>query len=56
MLLRLNNNSMTTPNPHAAALAKLGKGIKKTMSAKAIAQRKAAAKKPRKKKTNERQP
>jgi len=43
---------MTTKNESAVALGKLGRGIKKTMSAKAIAQRKKAAKQPRKKKGN----
>jgi len=38
-------------NPNAQALARLGAGIKKTMSAAAIAQRQKAAKQPRKKKT-----
>jgi hypothetical protein len=41
----------TTKNPNAQALARLGAGIKKTMSAAAIAQRQKAAKQPRKKKT-----
>jgi hypothetical protein len=37
-------------NPHAQALARLGRNVKKTMSAAAIAQRQKAAKQPRKKK------
>jgi hypothetical protein len=41
---------MTTKNAAAVALGKLGRGITKTLTAKALAQRKAAAKKPRKKK------
>jgi len=44
---------MTTKNEHAQALGKLGKGIKKTLSAAALAQRKKAAKQPRKKKSHE---
>lgn len=40
-------------NEHAAALARLGRGVPKTMSAAAIAQRKKAAKQPRKKKQND---
>jgi len=44
---------MTTKNPHAQALGRMGRNIPKTMSAKAIAQRKLAAKKPRKKKSHE---
>ncbi len=36
---------MTTKNPNAVALGSMGRGIKKTMSPKAIRQRKAAAKK-----------
>ena len=44
----MSNN--TPKNHHAQALAQLGRGIKKTMTAAAIAQRKAAAKQPRKKK------
>ena len=39
---------MTNKNESAVALGKLGRGIKKTMSAKALAQRKKAAKMPRK--------
>jgi len=38
-------------NEHAQALGRMGAGIPKTMSAKAIAQRKKAAKMPRKKRT-----
>jgi hypothetical protein len=45
--------SDTPKNEHAAALARLGRGIKKTMSAAAIRQRKKAAKQPRKKKQND---
>ena len=45
----MSNN--TTKNPHAQALARLGAGIKKTMSAAAITQRQRAAKQPRKKKS-----
>jgi hypothetical protein len=45
--------SDTPKNEHAAALARLGRGIKKTMSAAAIRQRKKAAKKPRKKKSHD---
>jgi len=41
---------MTTKNESAVALGKLGRGIKKRMSAAAIKQRQLAAKKPRKKK------
>jgi hypothetical protein len=36
---------MNTKNPNAIALGSMGRGIKKTMSPKAIRQRKAAAKK-----------
>jgi len=43
---------MTTKNEHAQALGRMGRNIPKTMSAKAIAQRKKAAKQPRKKKGN----
>jgi len=43
-----NNNSMTTKNEHAQALGRLGKNIPKTLSAAALAQRKKAAKMPRK--------
>jgi len=46
-----NMSNNTTKNPHAQALAMLGRGIKKTMSAKAIKQRQKAAKQQRKKKT-----
>jgi len=38
---------MTTKNPHAQALGRMGAGIKKTLSAAALAQRKKAAKMPR---------
>jgi len=41
----------TNKNEHAQALGRMGKGIKKTLSAAALAQRKNAAKQPRKKKT-----
>jgi len=44
----MSNN--TNKNPHAQALARLGRNVKKTMSAAAIAQRQRAAKQPRKKK------
>jgi len=44
----MHNN--TTKNPHAQALGRMGAGIKKTLSAAALAQRKKAAKQPRKKK------
>jgi len=39
---------MTTKNEHAQALGRMGKNIPKTLSAAALAQRKKAAKMPRK--------
>ena len=44
LTLHYMDKTLTAANPHAVALGRMGKGIKKTMSVEAIQQRKDAAK------------